>query len=814
MADPPNPKPLQRELADVRERIARLVGEPLASSLPFTRLAAPVMRALRWQPELRTIELSALVERLGQSEIDAERLRARSVDKQLERAVTELSGNVLSLERAKIVRETVPVAHLGWLLRMWEVVSLVEKAQHNEPSSWHKRRLQALEQRSFTPPLLAVTEREAVLVGAIDPLIDAAEAEQDELGRRRRLLEAARSLLLDASAALNLGHEGVTARLRYLSRSITQLGRYEAAGLDPRVGLRHQVRRAKERGDVRQLHAALCALDEFSLCSGDARLGALTHHALSGLWGDRDRFAPDACAESLARSGADTFDPRVHQAVALGYERALKSLPELKTKAAEGKLKQSDFDWAERYLAQENLALTMRAALSVDGCFDVGGVLSPVRVVEERRLPRLVDYPTQHLVLASAEGPQDIPRAIIEDPRLVMLALAAGNLQARRYVAEEVTRRERTVLQGEVRIYVLDGSSSMLGPRARMRDAILVAELSTLLARLADLQRTVRPTLFYRYFTRALTPAICVRSEAQALSAISEALSQVHMGGTDIERALLASFELVRAARADDPDLARAQIVLVTDGNASVDLNRVQQAREAVGQLPIGVSIIALGEENPALKALAAAQRARGERVFYQFISDAEIVDFVVGTAFGAPVHLPADARPPDLAGAVSELIDEIEADGRKTEAETLARSRDESAALSELSLSLNRDFSQAECAKAEACARDLAALERRFERWFAAIRATGEPAMNLPSHDDQQDLELLLTLLGSVSEVTELVSGERLARMADAIEIFERLLLDSGMQTARYLELRRHYPDLLREALDTLRARVLGKAT
>jgi hypothetical protein len=37
---------------------------------------------------------------------------------------------------------------------MWDVLLLVERAQHGEPGSWLKQRLQVLERRSFVPPLL------------------------------------------------------------------------------------------------------------------------------------------------------------------------------------------------------------------------------------------------------------------------------------------------------------------------------------------------------------------------------------------------------------------------------------------------------------------------------------------------------------------------------------------------------------------------------------------------------------------------------------------------------------------------------------
>ena len=55
--------------------------------------------------------------------------------------------------------------------------------------------------------------------------------------------------------------------------------------------------------------------------------------------------------------------------------------------------------------------------------------------------------------------------------------------------------------------------------------------------------------------------------------------------------------------------------MLVTDGEAPIDIAKIARARERLGELPVGVSIIALGQENPALRDLAAYQRGRGERV-------------------------------------------------------------------------------------------------------------------------------------------------------------------------------------------------------
>ena len=75
--------------------------------------------------------------------------------------------------------------------------------------------------------------------------------------------------------------------------------------------------------------------------------------------------------------------------------------------------------------------------------------------------------------------------------------------------------------------------------------------------------------------------------------------------------------------------------MLVTDGEAGIDEEAIRRARENVGAIPVGVSIIALGTENPELRKLAARQRARGERVFYQFVDDDELQTIVDGDTAG-----------------------------------------------------------------------------------------------------------------------------------------------------------------------------------
>ena len=103
-----------------------------------------------------------------------------------------------------------------------------------------------------------------------------------------------------------------------------------------------------------------------------------------------------------------------------------------------------------------------------------------------------------------------------------------------------------------------------------MRDALLVAELATLIERLRD-QRDLRCVLWFRYFTDALDAATRVDTTEAARSAITSIAATTRTGNTDITQALIASLEQVRDACASEADLAGAQVVLVSDGEDEVD---------------------------------------------------------------------------------------------------------------------------------------------------------------------------------------------------------------------------------------------------
>ncbi len=845
-----------RELAGRVERLA-ITPDEVGRKKPWLRVARPFLRLVGWRPQLRTTALRALLELLREADRHAP-MRSRLRDA-LEAAVDELADNVAAAERASVVRGTEYGPLAGWLTRLHEIAARAAGSVAKPHDGARRAVALALDAEWALAPLAMRTpaggrgeaeSKEArgdagegepaadgspeafedprlveIELAAVDRVLDAARAETHFLGRRRRLFEAARKLLLDASAALPLEAGAVHARAQHIADEIVLVNRWEAAGVAPDVALSHQAVSALSRGERHKLYATLRATASVASAQGDVGVVARATEALRKLDGGALERSRDEEAERSA--GELLGDTAVH-AVRDAYEAARRELAIRKAEPATGEdaaEEETRRELWEGYLKDHAVLGTLSAAVSVDGCFEVGGTLAPVRVEEETRRVRVVGYPTQDLVLVSTQDAGDLPSAVIEDPRAVILALAEGRLLARKFLRVDTRRTSRTRLQSEARIYVLDGSDSMLmghtgraaGARARMRDAILLAELATMFRLLSVRARSTRVVLFYRYFTKSLGNVVRVDAAEEALHAMADVVGTPRHGGTDIEAALLASFEQIREARASDPDLARAQIVLVTDGAAWVDEAKVRAARERAGDLPIGVSVIALGEENQVLRGLVARQRARGEPAFYHFVSDADLAAVVEGRrAAGAPVHAKAAPDEPaegtlqervaSLGAALGSLVDEIDAlerargsGGRAAglSGEAIGTADAESLA----AVGLAHHETEGERAHREARDRDERALAMRFDVWFPPEPDAGAGAGEATPNDDgagveaesdeagveAADVEAVLVVLATLADVLADVAGMRAERRADAIELLERLLPDARLSPARY---------------------------
>jgi len=466
-------------------------------------------------------------------------------------------------------------------------------------------------------------------------------------------------------------------------------------------------------------------------------------------------------------------------------------------------------------------ALAGRSGIDWISSFDPGD--SPVRVAgevkgfdpvavagaKEARRMELVSFPQEEMVLEPIGGVDDLANAVIDDPRSILFDLAEGKLLARRYLCPRVDRSGVRHMQNEVRVYVLDGSSSMLGPRARMRDALVLAELSTLSARLQDMDRPGNPVLYYRYFNDKVGDTYRIAELGDVELAVHDVVATLRYGGTNIQAALLASFEQIRLAAEADPDLARAQIVLVTDGEAGIDDEAIRRAREDVGAIPVGVSIIALGTENPELRKLAARQRARGERVFYQFVDDDELQSIVDGETAGLPIHLPAGVGRERLSAELRAVVADIQRHLRRIDSDEVGRGADLEAALREVGLPKAAGLDGRTRARIAAIENDRVSLAAAFLRVFPlAPRPQAGAAIDertwLASNAHVAEVVSALT---TVAEIVETFGAGAVERQADAIELLERLLAEARIPPWEYAGLLQHPPEAISRALRAVHA-------
>jgi Mg-chelatase subunit ChlD len=320
-------------------------------------------------------------------------------------------------------------------------------------------------------------------------------------------------------------------------------------------------------------------------------------------------------------------------------------------------LAQLAFELDERQLDQLNLA---------SGCaryFDVEDALTEevveAELKETRPVQRRVSHPTQLMTYEHTNSLSELPNFVIQHPANLIHSLASNQQLVRAYLEEEPPRKPKRLQKTAVRVYVLDASGSMHGPRASFRDAILIAELNAI--RVKARAGIAFDPLYFSFFNDSPTELARVDNGAEAMRQIEKLFRHSPAEGqTDITLALMSAFESIRAAIGKDPYLARATVVLVTDGEDAVDLELVRRTRRPFEGLAIALSFISLGEENPDLKSLVLEQREQGERAFYSHLSDAEIG--VAPTEFDTTFRTLLPPEVPANAGALETLLPHLEA--------------------------------------------------------------------------------------------------------------------------------------------------------
>jgi len=577
----------------------------------------------------------------------------------------------------------------------------------------------------------------------------AARARQNvsDTAQKRRDVDLAHELLLRMSAdakqdkdrVRRLRIEVAAARDRVRSapvvRSLPDLVRH----------VRHAARK-----DQKTAFRSLRALYDRAVEAGDAALAEVAGQAVESLMPERAQVLRELDeAEGRKLVGLREI-PRFEQDLPAGGKRGADRVSDV--------LAQLAFELDD----DKHRALELAA-----GCarfFDVEDTLSEEYVEAElkssRPRQRRVPYPTQLMTFEHTASLDEVHNFVVSHPGTLVLDLASNRQLVRSYLEEEAPPQPKRVKKTAVRVYVLDASGSMHGARARFRDATLIAELNAVRVK-ARLGLPFDP-LYFSFFNDSPTQLERVDSGELATRQIEKLFeSSPAEGQTDITLALGAAFESIRNAQGKDPYLARATVVLITDGEDGVDLELIRRSKRPFAELDIALSFISLGEENQDLKSIVLEQRSEGARAFYHHLSDAEIA--LARTEFDSAWRtlLPQDVPPtPD---ALERLLPHLEA------LDAIARGR-------------------------PAAAPQLAA--EQFDTLF--------PEAPAPAHAAGPLVSRLTDVLEAIAEAASVAPAD--ARAADAVALLTHLLKLYDVTLPAYLEAVGARSDALQAALGRVR--------
>ncbi|WP_257460899.1 vWA domain-containing protein [Archangium lipolyticum] len=471
----------------------------------------------------------------------------------------------------------------------------------------------------------------------------------DDLVQKRRDLDIAHEILLrigmehDRDRGVALRNEVAQARERVREQPATR-------SLEALV---QEVKRTARR-EPGMAWRSLRGLYERALEANDARLAAAARAALEPLMPSREPMR--VLLESAERDDLTRWFGEEPPAIEAG--KAAREAP--KASSADDLLADLAFSLKPEQLAAFELAA---------GCgryFDVEDSLTEevveVNTQKVRPAPKRVPYPTQNMTFERTGSLHDVHNFVISDPRMLLHDLASHRQMVRAYLEDEPPPQVKKMRRTAVRVYVCDASGSMHGARARFRDALIIAELNNL--RVKARQGLPFDPIYFSFFNDTPTELARVDTAREATRQIEKLFRDSPAEGqTDITLALMSAFDSIRAARGRDPYLARATVVLITDGEDRVDLDLIRRTRAPMDALDISLSFISLGEENPDLKSLVQEQRGRGGRAFYHHLSDQEIQ--WARTEFDSPWRtlLPRDVPvTPERVEALMPHLDALEA--------------------------------------------------------------------------------------------------------------------------------------------------------
>jgi Mg-chelatase subunit ChlD len=735
----------------LRDELDRLrANEPAAPGV-WERLAHRGDASLPGTPELlaldaelghagvHTLADARLLGRLARADKRAAAL-AGGLHRRTRKALAELQQHISALGRAQRLNGKPSATALD---RAEALAIRLDRALAVEKALTAPAAAPAEEFRPFPRPVDLRTPPERAEVAAVERYLERARAQGADLRKKRRDLDRAHGLLLSLSAEMKQSDRQRAQGLRAeLADERHRLGTLEAMTA-PGETLPRAVARALGDGRADQAYRGLLAMHRSALSGSHDGMASASRAALEHLSGGMAESLEQARTRDASRTLADRAGPGALRRL-LSPEGAQ---PDALLETALG------LSNAQRTLF--DLALTageLFDASAEDEIIDD----APTLAASNGRRTR-VPFPTATMDFATARSIEELRDFVIRDPRLVLYDLASGTQLVRAHYEDQGPAPRRT-RKSAVRVYVCDASGSMRGPRARFRDAVLIAELNNLSLR-AQAKREVWP-IYYAFFTDGTPQLTRVDTAHRAQQLIVELFDQSPARGrTDITWALVSAFEAIHEARGRDPDLARATVVLVTDGEDQVDRSRIDAARAPVGDLEVTLNFISLGQENPDLRSLVMSQKDRGRRAFYTHLTDEDLA---------------ASAVPPDA--SVRTLLPE------HPELALTADSPAVKAALDALSaLALGTAPTSGPPAST------------RFAAYFPTRL---DPRSVQPAAS--ADLLRVRDLLGAVGDALALAPAEE--RLSESVELLEHLLTLYGLQLARYRAvLALHDPEVIK---------------
>jgi len=640
--------PLQQSAA----RPSGVVGWALGVMAPKeVDLSFPTIETLDRELDrvgVHTLADAHLLRNLGVRKGRAGKL-AEALQERADEALQEYEERLRRVERAHRAGEMPPGAKTTLerafvkLARLVKVADVFASAPGAQPPPFEilPRTSHAWQGRAPSSARMAIAEF----------LAERARENVDDVLQKRRDLDLAHEMLL------RLGSEHDRDRGVVLRREVAE-ARERTRDIPPVRSLEELVKqvRTTARRSPGEAYRSLKGLYERAVEAGDEKLASTARAALEPMLpagGSLRSMVERAENDAMSRWFGES--PRAQGGQA---EEGLKEDEE------QGKKKRADELLADLAfsLDPEQLAAFELAA----GCaryFDVEDSLTE-EIVEAntralRPVPKRVPYPTQKMLFETTSSLHEVHDFVVTDPRMIVYDMAANRQLVRAYMEEEPPPKPKKMKRTAVRVYVCDASGSMHGARARFRDAIVIAELNNLRAK-ARRKQPFDP-LYFSFFNDSPTELARVDTASEATRQIEKLFRHSPAEGqTDITLALMAAFDSIRAAQGRDPYLARATVVLITDGEDRVDLELIRRTRAPVDSLTIALSFISLGEENLDLKALVQEQRSHGGRAFYHHLSDEEIQ--WARTEFDAPWRtlLPPDV--PETPDALDALFPHLEA--------------------------------------------------------------------------------------------------------------------------------------------------------